>query len=515
MNSNFNNFKNIVAIPNFEETFKLQLKNTYSLIENLQKQVTNQISQLVPQFNNERHKRGLIDGLGSIIKTITGNLDQNDAYRYDNAISKLSKNDQKIKSLINEQITLVKSTIRNFDNQINNVSANQKILNSRISRLEKLIVETKRNETNHYKYFLTYITLNQVLTEIQIIYNILEKLETAITFSKLNTFHNSIINPNLLLKEIKSINKHLKLNKLPLKPEIDNIILYEKIITVKSYSKRNIIVFILELPIIDKNVYNYYHMYSLPVFNQNKFEIIIPNNKYVIINNEYYATFNQPCKIIQNQEYLCEISNLNQLKSFNLPCEIQLLQYSKNVSNCLKTPVDFGDLKIQKVENNKYIIVLNHAKIVIKNCKGSTDKFLLNGTNLIELNNECSLQIDGTLIQNFENDLRNEFIEITLPKLNFINISNDEIKGIKPIKLNSINLDETKNVLQRLETERKNLNQIEPIVHFHTISFWTILTYIIIAILILIFAFRIFRKYKHKIIPERNNVEISVPEISL
>ena len=45
---------------------------------------------------NLRKKRGLINGLGSVIKSITGNLDAQDAEYYDKLIDELKNNQQNI-----------------------------------------------------------------------------------------------------------------------------------------------------------------------------------------------------------------------------------------------------------------------------------------------------------------------------------------------------------------------------------------------------------------------------------
>ena len=61
------------------------------------------MTQQIQNLFTKRIKRGLINGLGSIIKSISGNLDQNDAEKYDNLIDQL-KNNQKILQNQNEQI---------------------------------------------------------------------------------------------------------------------------------------------------------------------------------------------------------------------------------------------------------------------------------------------------------------------------------------------------------------------------------------------------------------------------
>lgn len=67
---------------NFTDNYKKELCNSYKLVDVLKQKVYSQLKQLNPLIN-KRKKRGLINGLGSIVKLITGNLDQDDAQRYD------------------------------------------------------------------------------------------------------------------------------------------------------------------------------------------------------------------------------------------------------------------------------------------------------------------------------------------------------------------------------------------------------------------------------------------------
>jgi hypothetical protein len=94
------------------DDFKTKLENyTYILyklqvehLHNKLKTVANQLSTLEPI----RMKRGLIGGLGSIIKSITGNLDYTDAKLYNDALETLRNDQSKLVSEINEHISLNK-----------------------------------------------------------------------------------------------------------------------------------------------------------------------------------------------------------------------------------------------------------------------------------------------------------------------------------------------------------------------------------------------------------------------
>lgn len=52
---------------------------------------------------NLRLKRGLINGLGSLVKSLSGNLDNDDAIKYDTAISELYDNQRDISITLNKK----------------------------------------------------------------------------------------------------------------------------------------------------------------------------------------------------------------------------------------------------------------------------------------------------------------------------------------------------------------------------------------------------------------------------
>lgn len=72
------------------------------------------ISEQLQTLKPNRKKRALIDGLGSVIKSISGNLDYTDAIKYNNAIKVLQDNEIKLESEISNHIKLNKeSTAQN------------------------------------------------------------------------------------------------------------------------------------------------------------------------------------------------------------------------------------------------------------------------------------------------------------------------------------------------------------------------------------------------------------------
>lgn len=193
--------------------------------------------------------------------------------------------------------------------------------------------------------------VSQIVTEYQTIIQILDTLENAVSFAKLNILHNSIIQSEELLIEIKSIQKHLiNEEKLPFEPLAENILLFEKIATVKSYCKSDQLIFIIEIPLTTKEHYNYFKIFPLPIQIKDHIELIVPTSKFLIINEQSYVLSNEPCKKVTDTEHLCEDLNVEK-KTRGSPCEVQLLKHEENVTNCNRFPINLTKLKLHKLLN--------------------------------------------------------------------------------------------------------------------------------------------------------------------
>lgn len=420
--------------------------------------------------------------------------------KYEHAIEKLSDNQIKIKTLIKDQITLLEKSIDTFNKSILTLMDNQVNLQTKIVQIERTLKSVELQNMKTYQYFLVHVAILQITTAYQEIYDTLERIEIAITFSKLNIFHNSMIEPNELLDEIKLINKHLLNKKLPFEPKLENILLFEKTLIIKSYSKENKIIFILEIPIVETEGYNYYHLYALPVIQNNSFSFILPQSKYLTLNEQNYMLFDEKCLQVGSEEYICHTSNPIRVKEEDAPCEVQLLSFSKNPTNCQPIPVHIPDMKIQKAEHNKWIFVSPGSVLVKQKCGNDRENKQIYGTFIIEVDSKCEVQIGNIQIKSYQN-IQNEFKNIELPKLKFNDSPyvKDSLTDFQPLKINSVNLDELKNVKNALDIQKQKLDSIsnEDIYGPYTsFNFWSILIYFLITAIIVFAVFYFKRRIR-------------------
>lgn len=379
---------------------------------------------------------------------------------------------------------MLNSSINNFNGLARNLSHNQLILESRILQIQHAIKTTSIQLANNYYYFLTQMVLNQITAIYQTIYNIFDKVEIAISFAKLNTLHNSIVRPIDLFSEIQSIEKYLTDVKLPLEPTLDNILGFENIINIKSYSKNYEIIFILEIPLVEPNTYQYYQLYPLPMKHDKSYHMILPKNSYLALSDNNFILSNDKCKEISTEEYLC--NNMNPTKiSNNAPCEVNLLKFSKNINNCYPIPININELQIQKIINEKLIVIAPQPLVAIQQCKNIKDNIPLFGSYIIDLDSICTINIENHILKTYSNSKIN-FKKIDLPKLNLESNSSNKLTSYNPgtFNLNLINTHQLLKTQKELESQRQELNNINNSVYISKPSIWTILLYIIFILLI-------------------------------
>ena len=274
--------------------------SNYLKILNLTREkVEIKIKEILP--HPKRTKRGLINGLGSIFKAISGNLDANDGERYEEMIKNLQENQQKLGEHIVKQNSISFEIINKFNNTIRKISHNEKLLAQKINQIA-IFVGRQTNKEN--AAFIKDILI-QLINMYEILNSVLQDIENSISFARLNLMHPSIIQTNDLFKELLKLQKQVKSKQLPFEISLDNTLIYQNLIKVESFILNNKITYLLRIPIMYPFNFNYYHLYAVPIFIKGQFKTIIPRNKFLIENKLYYTFQRNPCKEVTHQYYIC------------------------------------------------------------------------------------------------------------------------------------------------------------------------------------------------------------------
>lgn len=123
--------KNMCSLIPFhlEKTICLQ---SLQLINNKLPQLENKYKSFTQLIGHRRQKRGIVNGVGTVLKTLFGSMDDADAEYYNNAINHVITDNKHFTKLLGEQTQVVQDTIISFNKTINELNVWKQKLNENI-----------------------------------------------------------------------------------------------------------------------------------------------------------------------------------------------------------------------------------------------------------------------------------------------------------------------------------------------------------------------------------------------
>ncbi|KAL6433643.1 hypothetical protein ACFW04_006623 [Cataglyphis niger] len=286
------------------------------------KNIMTQIQTIYKSSTNLR--RGLINGIGSIAKSLFGTMDANDEKRINEQLDLLENRQQIIQHVAKNQIKILNNTIAHIEKTEDIINRNEKLLQQRVT------VYTERAEINKH-----FIIITAVITEfIRDAENIIEYL----TYTRKETMHPKLI--EIIITSLKEATQQLQQG------------LYD-------------IIKVITLPV--------------PTHNNNTFIITQINNNIIAVDKEkltYLRVMENDLKncIKQNIKYTCENAIPIYRTNRNAPCEIQLYTQSKQHN--------YQQINIQcDKQTERKRIIKNTGKISLRGkCKLTTPDMTIQST---------------------------------------------------------------------------------------------------------------------------------------
>lgn len=418
--------KNVENKLGYSETHRIyrdQIDHTIGLINS-------KLIFLIPPGN--RAKRGLINALGTIVKSITGNLDHEDAVKYEQQITVLKNQINNVHDKQKLSIILAENTTTEFSNQLRTINDNQRKLS------EAFLNITSRSNIvyNHIHFLDIYI---QIDFSLQIILEKLDLSENAMTFARLGIMHPSIISSKDLILEMIKIKKNINFNPVS-EININNIHKIESSINVKAYSTEHSLNFILEIPSVSQNTYDLIHLYPIPS-RQNL--TIIPPSKYLALGSDKYAYLEDECRSITNDLRMCKQLDKKQVTDTE-DCITSLIQQRSAHCSYAKMALKTG--KVQKIDTSSWLVITTSEQTIISSCGEETQYQTVDGTYIISVPSRCEAKIMNKTLQTHSSTIIIHDI-IPLPKERDIKAEDIQYD----LKLNEIDLDKIHQLVNKAE----------------------------------------------------------------
>lgn len=476
----YRKFKNYLSTFNASNSIEFCYIKTQA--EGMMSLTKERFMQLVPT-RNIRSKRGLINPLGSLVKFITGNLDNDDASRYDQMIKDL-KNKQ---DLISKRVTIISEMAGIISNFTETTQRNFIQLQNEINLLKKEFNDTHKFKIESKIIKILTIYFNNFLS----IFLQLDEIETAVAFSRVKVLHQSIIDNKELLSILKEIEKT---DKLVFPAKLSNLVKIEPTIELQAYIKERQITFIMRIPLITSDIYNYYKVIPLPVLNQSNVTTLIPPKyPFLLVKEVKTQPLANPCQEVDQNLYLCYEDDIT--THIEDTCVASLLKFESNTSTCHPVPVEINTLHIRPIYENRWIIYTNKPIILQELCKGEIMRKQLLGTYLLEIDSNCEVKVNDIQLRKRHTDgheIRfHKSIKISLPELPLLTSID-----VKPVNLDNIDLENLQLLSYALKKNSESVVQSLSKITVKSVSLRIIIVSLIVTILLIILIF-VFFKYKN------------------
>ena len=458
--------RNITKTVGAHYEYANDVSNYIKILKITQDRVENKLNDIIP--HSLRVKRGLVNGFGTLFKSVTGNLDASDGERYESLIRELQENQKGLQASILKQNSLSITVINRFNFTLSQINNNENLLETKINQISLFVQKTAYRENS----LLIKDLINQIINLYEIINSILQDVENSLTFSKLKIIHPSIIKTKDLYFELKKIEQQIGAEHMPMNVTLENTLTFEKLLSLESFVLNNKIIHILNIPIMYSPNFEYFHLYSVPIYRQGRFKVILPRSKYLLKNKLHYAYLEEGCHKTLPNLYTCEREQPKDVQEDN-PCIVKLLNSERNTSTCEQTEVKISQVLIDRLENtNQWILVLPKKEIVELRCHNQKEVLNIMGTYLCEVPIGCHLITKSELIFNDHNQINSNKKPILFP-----DFSNSP--SILPVLKLDSHIQKLK--LDMLHNLRKEFSENGPHLTFGKIttmpSLWTIIIY--------------------------------------
>lgn len=415
-------------------------------------------------FEPRRAKRGLFNPLGSFIKSISGNLDNEDALRFENALNILQNNDQDISLKFNKHISLYKEMTLQQTQILNNLTSNQGKLYKAINLISSTVLSDKDLILQFSQISQLFSIVSENVQELSFEIN---RISNIIAFSRTNVMHHSILsvgNLRSMLSKLKELYNPSSLLNLDIR-------FYYDLISLGSYFIDKKIVIVLKFPIMSLQSYDLYKLCPVP---NKKSEVILPPFPYMASNSQEFAYMEAECPKIDTW-YICKQQLGHQIRTHS-DCVFNLI-YHQHTADCHPTSISLLKEALLELDSQHYVLSLP-SEIRIKSSCRQENYEILKGSYLATIPRNCSIRTPEFTIVNSDDKSRGQPVEImTFPES--IPMSADSKKQLPHYNFTTTDLNKLHNIQHQVlmdppvDINSENLSSL-----YHT----TIPTYVIVLL---------------------------------
>ncbi|KAL4152839.1 hypothetical protein QTP88_000672 [Uroleucon formosanum] len=392
---------------------------------------------------NKREKRGLINMVGHVQKTLFGTLDDEDGETYNTQIRELQNSRVGMLKIIDKQTSILKLTNSAFKDaqgmeiQLKSLNITCKNLETSLKRVWDQIdlLEIRTTITNLITTLL--LLLQQLVFETDMVGEIIFAAQNGI-------IHSGIISTRELRMQLRDILISLP-GQLKLPFDVNAISLYELSKTSKLaiVYMNGTLVFELIIPLLNPVELTLYHMIPLPVRREKLYMHLTPEFEYMAISktHEYYLTISvthlMKCRELTSIT-MCPETQPLRIGSAGLPCEVELFMKPTVVpATCTVKYLEITRSIYHKLKyHNKWIYIINTLDDVAVTCDQSDNakNIQLRGVGILTLSEQCRAHTPQVVLTPSRHLKSVQYLDFIPP----VNIPNVKIPLVPSFKFDNL-----------------------------------------------------------------------------
>lgn len=375
-----------------------------------------------------RSKRGLFDGVGSMIKVITGNLDNQDLIKINMQLDDLLNQNKALVTENNEQVRINHKVQDRINRIINTLNDQQNVIKNNFIGFRQDIINGK-NTSDEIKIVKEIFNLN---LNIDIMATQVNNIFEAIQMSKVKVISKDILST----EELNEATKILE-NENVIIDSFDQTIEYLDLIVIHKHTK---IVFIVLIPTLQKDIFE--HQLLEPVVKNGK---LLDLHYTQALSNDHstYLIIGECMRA--GQSVICSRQHIKDVSKDT--CYSKLLRGLSGTCDLVEAT---AEQQVKQITSN-YILITGQESIPITSNCGISNRSL-SGSTLLFFRN-CTVTVNNTSFTDIEYVAKQQPFIIPLNGLEIIEKTISTNFTLQ--KLKEVNL-QTRQQLQNLHRQQKN-----------------------------------------------------------
>jgi len=450
----------------YNKTSETLCQNMNLIIEKNTDQLNYALKQINSIYKRPTNKRrGLINGIGNIAKTLFGTMDADDEKHINEQLTVIKNNEQIIQHTIKTQLKILNTTVTYVNKLEDTLEYNHEILRNTTKRVyNQLMIEIKKEDILEH-----FLIINAIISDLQ---KDLQDISNFLIHIQKGTIDPRLIPLEKIITELREITPQLPQGtQLPFGLNIEEWNKIEKFITASAYYDNANIFIILRFPLITFPKYQIIKIIPFPVHNHDNIFIFTEVNQHIIMVNTdgpTYMTMTKEnldeCINIYNT-YLCEPQSPTYVINIKSPCEIQTYTHiSKNTNTCNKRYINSNQtIWIKLSTPNSWLYstpIEQQISIQCKNKQKTTA--IIKRTGRITLEENCKVITTDMTIKTIKS-IPNAVIQTYLPNFNLTFNKNRKLRNnknmIEGLKFEKIIQDPKE--LMDLSTQIEEINKLQ------------------------------------------------------